>query len=130
MKLAAVSSAFAALLCAVRFIVACSSPKGPESPPMPVFPDAGAVEVEGSPLCRVMCENLGRMGCPESATPVEAIDGGWAVGRSCVSTCTVAEKHGRNLRTICVANASTPDQIRLCCPKGSKGCTPVTCEPK
>lgn len=86
----------------------CPAAKAPEDQrEIVVFPpygDAGNQEVDVSADCRVACENLAKMGCPESVP----------AGRSCGSVCTTAQARGIDLRTICVANASTPDQVRAC----------------
>lgn len=54
--------------------------------------------------CRLACESLARVGCPESAP----------AGRTCGSVCAAALYEGIDLPTICIAAASTPDQIRAC----------------
>jgi hypothetical protein len=107
-------TSFAALL-----LLSCSGcPKTPPpEPPIVVTPpytDAGA---EGAvfddcglnidPLCRAACESLAKVGCPESAP---------TGGRTCSCMCTKAVEEGLDLNTVCVAAASTPDQIRQCGP--------------
>lgn len=92
----------------VTFALAC----GPSYPPEPhvvIFPpyaDAGTVdaELEVPADCRVACESLARVGCPESAPK----------GRTCGSVCAAAVKEGIKLPLICIAASSTPDQIRAC----------------
>ena len=100
---------FLALSGAVAFVLSCSSCKEtlhPE-PPYVIFPpdDAGQdAELEVPADCRLACENLAKMGCPESHP----------AGRSCGSVCAAAEREGIDLPTLCIANASTPDQARAC----------------
>lgn len=88
----------------------CKPPIPPE-PDVVIFPpfspdggaDAEVLDVD--PLCRVACENLARLGCPESAP----------AGRSCGSVCTSVVRAGvADLNLACVASASTPDQVRAC----------------
>lgn len=81
----------------------CPKPVLPPEPPYVVFPpyeDAGSPDA----LCRLACENLAKIGCPESAP----------APKPCADVCTDAERAGNPLNTICVANASTPDQVRAC----------------
>lgn len=106
-------------------VAACPKRGLPPEPDVVVFPPWDAQvgvdrEVPPDPLCRVMCENLAKIPCPESA---------WEPGgRSCTSACTIAGQQGADLRPVCVANAATPDQVRGCCPRGAKGCSPVLCK--
>lgn len=95
-------------------------PSLPPEPPYVVYPpfDGGVIdaEVEVSATCRLYCESLAKIGCPEAGR----------FGRSCGSMCTVAESNGMDLRTLCVANASTGDQVRSCCADGEP-CSPTRC---
>jgi hypothetical protein len=101
---------FAVAAWAIALCLSCSSCKEtlPPEPPYVVFPpyqDASVdAELDVDPLCRLACESLAKMGCPESAP----------AGRTCGSVCTAAEQQGIDLPTICIANASTPDQVRAC----------------
>lgn len=102
--------AFAVAAWAVALVLSCSSCKEqlPPEPPYVVFPpyqDASVdAELEVPADCRLACESLAKMGCPESAP----------AGRTCGSVCAAAEREGIDLPTICIANASTPDQARAC----------------
>lgn len=96
--------------CIPLALCACPSTLPPE-PPYVVFPPYDAAPAEGSaatcapdPICRVACENLAKMGCPE-AEPA---------GMTCECVCTAAKANGLRLDPICAANASTPDQARAC----------------
>lgn len=86
----------------------------PMPPPLPPEPpyvitdcdaclDAKPQDADGD-LCNLACENLAKMGCPESAP----------AGRSCADMCRTAIEYGFPLDPVCVANASTPDQARSC----------------
>lgn len=105
-----VKNLFAVLVAVFAWVFALSSCREtlPPEPPYVIFPpyqDASVdAELEIDPLCRLACESLARAGCPESAP----------AGRTCGSVCTAAEKEGIDLPTICIAAASTPDQIRAC----------------
>ncbi len=74
----------------------------------PPFPLDGGVDAELDEIpadCRLACESMAKVGCPESAPE----------GRSCSSVCAAVVKSGvRDLNLWCIANASTPDQIRGC----------------
>src|SRR5579863_1391214 len=89
-------------------VLSTACPMTPPLPPEPdyvVFPlDAEAAAQD--PLCRLACESMAKIGCPEAAT----LDG----GRSCPDVCTAAMSEGEGLPTICLANASTADQVRAC----------------
>lgn len=106
-----------ALLAAVLAFVNCACPTSPPYPPEPpvvVFPpyDAGPLPPletcsDGSSVpadCRLACESLAKLGCPESAP----------AGRTCGCVCAFAEDAGLPLNAWCIAAASTPDQIRAC----------------
>lgn len=101
---------FAIVFAVAAWVFALSSCKEtlPPEPPYVVFPpyqDASVdAELDVDPLCRVACENLAKMGCPESAP----------AGRTCGSVCTAAELNGLDLPLVCISNASTPDQVRAC----------------
>jgi hypothetical protein len=88
---------------------ACPPAKPPENYDItvyPPFPDGGDAELpEIDPLCRVACESLAKIGCPESSP----------AGRSCGSVCTAMSRSGASaIDLLCVANASTADQVRGC----------------
>lgn len=89
------------------FALSCKETLPPE-PDYVIFPpyqDASVdAELEVDALCRVACESLAKVGCPESAP----------AGRTCGSVCTAAMNAGIDLNAICIAAASTPDQIRAC----------------
>jgi hypothetical protein len=84
----------------------------PPEPDYVVFPpwqgDAGDAgfdaELDVPADCRLACESMAKVGCPES-TPA---------GRTCGSVCAAAERAGFGLKPFCIAAASTPDQIRAC----------------
>ena len=96
----------------VNFETGCK-PSYPPEPDVVIYPpyqDGGMdanVEIVQIPAdCRLACESLAKLGCPESATPPG--------GRSCGSVCAAALEQGIDLPTICIANASTVDQVRAC----------------
>ncbi len=78
--------------------------------------DAESVRIPAD--CRVACESLAKLGCPESAPS----------GRSCGSVCAYASANGFDMNLLCIANSSTADQVRACCPAGKPGCTPTRCK--
>ena len=85
--------------------ISCAEvPKLPPEPPYVVFPadDAGTMSVSSAD-CRLACESLARVGCPEAAP---------ANGQSCTQVCANAELLGFPLNTLAIANASNPDQMR------------------
>jgi hypothetical protein len=95
----------------VLCVVGCTAcPKTlPPEPPYVTFPPYEDAGVDGdsqavSADCRVACESLARVGCPESAPG----------GATCGVVCTRAAAEGIPLNTVCVAAASTPDGIRAC----------------
>lgn len=93
---------------AVLFLASCPEPKVPDYE-ITVFPpyglDGGDAELADIPAdCRLACESLAKVGCPESHP----------AGRSCASVCAAAQAGGRDLKPWCIANASTPDQMRAC----------------
>lgn len=94
-----VNLAVGALLAAVLSFAACARFAPP--PLEPTKDDASVEAATSGSLCELACENLGRMGCPES-------DG------TCAAVCESAEDAGNPMNTICLANASTPDQARAC----------------
>lgn len=112
------------LVLAATFAVLASCKAMPPEPPSVIFPpyDGGLgsggadAEVRVDPLCAVACENLAKIGCPESVP----------AGRSCGSTCTMASANGFDLRLYCLATASLPEHVRGCCPAGQP-CTQVRC---
>jgi hypothetical protein len=115
-KLVVLSVPFIAAL-----LVACAEACGSSLPPEPaivVFPpyDGGDAEVPHDKICELACENLAKMGCPESVP----------AGRSCASLCSQAEHDGFDLRPLCVANARTPDEVRGCC-DGGAACSRTRC---
>lgn len=75
-------------------------PPADSSAPAPY--EAGKVDF--NPLYRLACENLAKIGCPESAP----------AGKTCAEVFELAEKLGNPLNAVCVANASTPSQVRAC----------------
>ncbi len=102
-------------------LASCPQPKVPVedyeitiTPPHPDAPD-GSANVPAD--CRLACESMAKVGCPESAP----------AGGSCGSVCAAASSNGFDLRSMCIAAASTPDQIRACCPPKTPGCTPTLC---
>jgi hypothetical protein len=100
-------------------LAACPREPMPPEPDYVVFPpyDAGIdAEVEVLADCRVACENLAKLGCPESAP----------AGRTCGSVCSTSTRLGFDLRLPCVASAGTPDHVRACCTPGQP-CSQVRC---
>ncbi len=93
----------------------CPAKTLPPEPPITIFPpyaDASPLPpletcADGSPVpadCRLACESLAKVGCPEAAP----------AGRSCGCVCAAAEDAGLPMNAFCIAAASTPDQIRSC----------------
>ena len=72
----------------------------PPEPDYVVYPPEDA----GDPLCRLACENMARIPCPESAP----------AGKTCRQVCEDAERGGNPLNLVCLANASTREQVRAC----------------
>jgi hypothetical protein len=84
----------------------------------PAYGDAAPADAgEVSADCRLSCESMAKVGCPESAP----------AGGTCGSVCMAATSNGFDLKSMCIAAASTPDQIRACCPSGTAGCTSTLC---
>lgn len=111
--------ALAASVASLIPLTLCACPPKPPLPPEPdvvIFPpydsgEAAATQPErcsdGSTVpvdCRLACESLAKIGCPESVP----------AGRSCGCVCAAAEASSVPMKTLCVANASTPDQMRAC----------------
>ncbi len=107
------------VILAALCLVFCK-PGLPDDGPFVVYPpyDGGFVDAEVDVLadCRVACENLARLACPESAP----------AGRTCGSVCTIASQTGYEPRTACLATAGTPDDVRACCKRGER-CTRFSC---
>lgn len=99
----------AGLVAIIPFVIsACPPPRPPENYDITVFPpygDAGDAELDVPADCRVACENLAKMGCPESAP----------AGRTCGSVCAAAQAAGIDLNPICVASVSSPVELRARC---------------
>ena len=84
------------------FLVACPATC---PPPYPPEPEVATFESKILADCRLACESMAKVGCPESAPSGD---------RSCGEVCTTAVANHFPMPTICVAAASTKDQIRAC----------------
>lgn len=86
---------------AAWFLAACPPPQPPDYGIVETVHEAG---VEVTHLCRLACESLAKIGCPESMP----------AGKPCEEVCSAAEKLGMDMNTVCIANASTADHARAC----------------
>lgn len=110
MKNRLISTALAS--CPMAICACLPVPAYPPEPEVVVYPpyDSGTDSEPGCDLsvpvdCRLACESLAKIGCPESAPSGD---------RSCGCVCVHAQAARIPMKTICVANASTPDQARAC----------------
>lgn len=69
-----------------------------------------------SAACQAACENLMKMGCPESLS----------TGRTCGSVCQISNDLKFDTRPWCVAMAGNPEGVRACCPPGER-CARIKC---
>lgn len=92
-------------LSACASMCACPPPPLPPEPGYVVYPPEDSAPASSrDPLCRLACENMAKMGCPESAT----LDG----GLDCPTVCEHALDAGVPLPLAKLAAAGTPDQLR------------------